>query len=120
MLSVGANPNIGDDFVNINATAKRLRLNPLQVLYEREDRFSDKLNSRATFKGFTALHYAVLADDLNMIKLLLENGADPLIENDLGHRPIEYCNNTADDETKKLLQTYESKVKKSQLKTILN
>jgi ATP-dependent Clp protease ATP-binding subunit ClpB len=81
-----------------------LSLNPLQVLYEREDDFSDRLNSRATFKGFTALHYAVLTDDLAILKMLLEHGADPLIENELGHRAYEYC---ATDEAKKLLESYE-------------
>jgi ATP-dependent Clp protease ATP-binding subunit ClpB len=73
-------------------------------LYEREDDFSDRLNSRATFKGFTALHYAVLTDDLAILKMLLEHGADPLIENELGHRAYEYC---ATDEAKKLLESYE-------------
>jgi ATP-dependent Clp protease ATP-binding subunit ClpB len=76
----------------------------LQVLYEREDEFSDKLNSRATFKGFTALHYAVLTDNLELIKLLLDHGADPLVENELGHRAHEYC---ATEEAKKLLDSYE-------------
>ena len=60
LLEKGADPNIGDEFVNINTTSRKLSMNPLQVLYEREDEFSDKLNSRATFRGFTSLHYAVL------------------------------------------------------------
>ena len=104
LLEAGADPNIGDEFVNINATSRKLALNPLQVLYEREDEFSDKLNSRATFKGFTSLHYAVLTDNLELIKLLLDHGADPLIENELGHRAYEYC---ATEEAKKLLDSYE-------------
>lgn len=79
-------------------------MNPLQILYEREDEFSDRLNSRATFKGFTALHYAVLADNAQAIKMLLDAGADPLIENELGHRPFEYC---ASESIKKLLDEYE-------------
>lgn len=104
LLECGADPNIGDDFINVNATSKKLSLNPLQVLYEREDEFSDRLNSRATFKGFTALHYAVLADNTELIKTLLDAGADPLVENELGHRPFEYC---ASEEIKKLLEGYE-------------
>ena len=55
------------------------------VLYQREDEFSDQLNNRATFKGFTPLHYAILTDDFNLIKCLLDAGADPLIENELGY-----------------------------------
>lgn len=104
MLENGADPNISDNFVNINVTARKLSLNPLQVLYEREEEFSDRLNSRATFKGFTPLHYAVLTDSIELIKILLEAGADPLIENDLGHRAYEYC---ATDEAKKLLESSE-------------
>ena len=77
-------------------------------MYQREDEFCDKLNSRATFNGFTALHYAALTDDLNILKALLDSGSDPLIENDLGHRAIEYC---ANDEAKKLIASYESSVR---------
>ncbi len=109
LLENGADPNIGDDFVNVHTMAKKLSLNSLQVLYDREEEFSDKLNSRATFKGFTALHYAALTDDIELIKLLLENGADPLLENDLGHRAYEYCDK---DETKSLLETYEKEALK--------
>ena len=104
LLDAGADVNIGDDFVNINITSRNLSLNPIQVLYEREDEFSDRLNNRATFKSFTPLHYAVLTDNLELITLLLNYGADPLIENELGHRPYEYC---ATEEAKKLLDSYE-------------
>lgn len=34
----------------------------------------------------------------------MNNGADPLLENDLGHRAFEYC---ATEEAKELLETYE-------------
>ena len=92
----------------MHTTAKKLRLNSLQVLYDREEEFSDKLNSRATFKGFTALHYAVLTESVEVIKLLLDAGADPLVENDLGHRAFEYCDS---NDTKSLLEGYEKKAR---------
>ena len=98
--------NIADEFININATARKLSMNPLQVLFDREEEFSDRLNSRATFYGFTALHYAVLGDKIELIRTLLESGADPLIENDLGHRAYEYCSS---DEVKGLIESYEKK-----------
>ena len=34
--------------------------------------------------GLTALHYAVRRGDLEIVELLLEHGAEPLIKNDLG------------------------------------
>lgn len=40
----------------------------------REDDFNNRLNIRANFKGCTALHYAVLADDYLTVKLLLDGG----------------------------------------------
>ena len=62
------------------------------------------MNNRATFKGFTALHYGVLTDDFELVKLLLDHGADPLLENDLGHRAYEYCEH---NEMKRLLDSFE-------------
>lgn len=44
------------------------------VLVTREDDFNNRLNVRANFKGCTALHYAVLADDYLTVKLLLDAG----------------------------------------------
>ena len=38
------------------------------VLVTREDDFNNRLNHRASFKGCTALHYAVLADDYSIVK----------------------------------------------------
>lgn len=107
LLEQGADPNARDEFISVNATARKLSLNPLQVLKVRETEFSDRLNSRSTFKGFTPLHYAVLTDNRELIRLVLDSGADPLAENDLGHRAQEYCGN---DEVRQLLVEYENKV----------
>lgn len=73
----------------------------ITVLEKREEEFSDRLNSRANFQGFTALHYAVLADSIACVKALLDAGADPTLENDLGHRPIDYAR---EGEIKELLK----------------
>ena len=50
------------------------RFSAFLVLVTREDEFSDRLNSRANFKGCTSLHYAVLADDNEIVRLLLNHG----------------------------------------------
>ena len=44
LLKQGADPNARDEFINVNATARKLSLNPLQVLKVRETEFSDRLN----------------------------------------------------------------------------
>lgn len=73
----------------------------------RDEDFSNRLNNSATFLGFTALHYAVLVDDLEVVKVLLENGANPCTENDAGHRAELYAN---DEDIKNLLQEHVKKV----------
>ena len=42
-----------------------------------------------------------------MVRYLLDHGADPTIENNRGFCPAKYC---TDEETRKLLQEYSSKV----------
>ena len=39
--------------------------------------------------GTTALGYAVMRGDVEILKILLENGADPYAENDLGMNAFE-------------------------------
>nr|CAD7592204.1 unnamed protein product [Timema genevievae] len=100
LIEAGANVDLGDDFINVYRTSIEKGLHSIDVLVKREDEFSDRLNNRATFQGFTALHYAVLADHIEVVKVLLEKGADPSLENEAGHRPIEYARS---EEMKQLL-----------------
>ncbi|XP_067143070.1 mitochondrial disaggregase-like, partial [Centruroides vittatus] len=103
LLKAGADPNLGDEFTNVYQVAKEKNLHSLEVLVTREDEFSDRLNNRATFRNCTALHYAVLADDIRTVHYLLEHGADPTIRNDSNHEPEQYSRNS---EMKKLLEKY--------------
>ena len=41
--------------------------------------------------GTSALNLAVARGDVEIVKILLENGADPYIENDLGMNAFEIC-----------------------------
>ena len=59
-------------------TAWLYTLRIISVLITREDEFSDRLNTRASFKGCTSLHYAVLVDDLEMVQLLIDSGKSAL------------------------------------------
>ncbi|VCW96609.1 unnamed protein product, partial [Gulo gulo] len=74
LLAAGADPNLGDDFSSVYKTAKEQGIHSLEVLVTREDDFNNRLNNRASFKGCTALHYAVLADDYRTVKELLDGG----------------------------------------------
>lgn len=91
LLHNGADINAGDNFVNVYRTAMEKGLHSLDVLMKREEEFSDRLNNRATFQGFTALHYAVLADSKICVKALLDGGANPTVENEAGHRAVDYA-----------------------------
>ncbi|XP_011641016.1 caseinolytic peptidase B protein homolog [Pogonomyrmex barbatus] len=103
LLDNGADVNAGDNFVNVYRTAMEKGLHSLDVLTKREEEFSDQLNNRATFQGFTALHYAVLANSKTCIKLLLDKGANPTIENEAGYRAVEYAK---EGEIKEMLIKY--------------
>jgi len=45
----------------------------------------------ATKAGTTALKLAVVRGDVEIVKILLEHGADPYVENDLGMNAFEIC-----------------------------
>ncbi|KAM5248108.1 mitochondrial disaggregase isoform 2-T2 [Ctenodactylus gundi] len=113
LLAAGADPNLGDDFSSVYKTAKEQEMHSLEVLVTREDDFNNRLNNRANFKGCTALHYAVLADDYRTVKELLDGGANPLQRNEIGHTPLDYAR---EGEVMKLLRTSEAKYQEKQRK----
>lgn len=113
LLEMGADPNMGDDFSNVYETAREKSVHSLEVLVSREDEFSSRLSSRASFRGCTALHYAVLADDLRTVRMLLDAGANPIQQNTLGHTPLAYAK---DGEMQTLLKEWETKYVESQQK----
>jgi hypothetical protein len=53
---------------------------------------SNLMSRLAHGTGMTALHYAARRGDVEIVKLLLEAGADPCVENDLGVNAFEICN----------------------------
>ncbi|XP_018579297.1 caseinolytic peptidase B protein homolog [Anoplophora glabripennis] len=111
LLKAGADPNIADNFINANRTANKVGLHPIEVLMMRDEEFSSGLNNKATFLGFTALHYAALTNNLGIIKLLIKYGANPNLENEMGHKPVMYSNS---DEIKKYLTTQMQKFEELQ------
>ncbi|XP_055341567.1 caseinolytic peptidase B protein homolog [Paramacrobiotus metropolitanus] len=91
LLEAGADPNAQDEFNNVYAVSEARKSQPMEILLIREEDFSGGLNTRASFKGCTALHYAALADDLETVQLLLQAGGNPLIINEKGHTCLEYA-----------------------------
>ncbi|KAJ8280414.1 hypothetical protein GJAV_G00054280 [Gymnothorax javanicus] len=111
LLGAGADPNLGDNFASVYETSREKGIHSLEVLVMREDEFNNRLSSRASFRGCTALHYAVLADDLHCVRMLLEAGANPLQKNDMGHKPVAYAK---EGEMCTLLKDWEGKFQEEQ------
>ncbi len=91
LLAAGADPNLAEEYTNIYHTAREKGMHSLDVMVAREEEFSDRLNLRANFRGCTPLHYAVLAEDYEVVLMLLEAGADPVRSNDYGRTPLDYA-----------------------------
>lgn len=88
----------------------------ISVLMLRDEEFCNSLNNKATFLGFTALHYAVLIDNLDLTKLLIKYGANPMLENDVGHKPIAYAK---EGEIKTYLETEMTEVSNENLLLVI-
>jgi ankyrin repeat protein len=77
------------------------------VLWVREAMFSSRLRSSVSFRGSTALHYAMLGENGAIAELLLARGANPMLRNDANHVPSDYCN---DEQMLARLAQYSEKV----------
>lgn len=134
LLESGADLNAGDDYVNVYRTASEKGLHTLDgelisydrktaigfswkkyipaisqffpVMLHRESEFSESLRAQENYLGFTALHYAVLVECTDCVKLLLAKGANPNIEAS-GHTPVALAK---DAEMKTLLESEVEKV----------
>ncbi len=60
-------------------------------------------SSYSNFEGSTALHYAVLGDQKEMVEVLMEAGADPNVKNKMGHLPRDYARG---EELRTILDAY--------------
>lgn len=65
----------------------------LAVALIRDREFCSLINHHVSCSGFTALHYAIVIDNREVVECLLESGADPTIENHRGLAPSDYCTN---------------------------
>ncbi|XP_065885497.1 mitochondrial disaggregase-like [Dysidea avara] len=106
LLEHGADVNLQDEFSSVYRVARQKRYDSYAVARVRNHEFTNRFQEDVNFSGFTALHYAVVLNDHNIIKILLENGADPSIRNHKGLKPSAYCTTTY---VLKMLNTQEAK-----------
>ena len=52
---------------------------------------SGLMHTMSLWSGTTALNDAAMRGDVEIVKILLENGADPYVENDLGMNAFDIC-----------------------------
>ncbi|KAM7443876.1 hypothetical protein ABFA07_007448 [Porites harrisoni] len=91
LIEAGADVNAREEFSTAFKTAQKKHMRSFDVIFIRDDDFSERLHRSANFSGFTPLHYAALADSLECVHLLVDAGADPTLKDDLGHTAMEYA-----------------------------
>ncbi|XP_035431184.1 caseinolytic peptidase B protein homolog isoform X3 [Spodoptera frugiperda] len=91
LLKMGARPDLQERYSGAAMAAAAAGMHPLEVLQRREDEFCSTMNARASFLGWTALHYAALADSSAAARELLEAGADPTARDHAGRRALHYA-----------------------------
>ncbi|CAL8076884.1 unnamed protein product [Calicophoron daubneyi] len=104
LLELGANPNEIDQYSGSLDMSRKMNTYHGQIEWRRLTEFSDFLNPSADFRGCTALHYAVLINDVELVNLLIQKGADVSIVNERGHRAIMYAK---DDQVRTILEKAE-------------
>jgi ATP-dependent Clp protease ATP-binding subunit ClpB len=63
----------------------------------RKDLFPENFRIETDMRGATALFFAVLNDNFEAVKVLLDHGADPLIKTRSGYHPLEAVDETTDE-----------------------
>ncbi|CAI8040388.1 Caseinolytic peptidase B protein homolog [Geodia barretti] len=116
LLRKGADVNAEDEFSSARRMASRLRISPARVAAVRDHEFSSYINHFVSYSGFTPLHYAVISDDIAIIRLLLSHGADPTVEDRRGLTPVDYCTN---EDVRILLKDHAAQVESRRLEAQL-
>ncbi|KAI8369415.1 P-loop containing nucleoside triphosphate hydrolase protein [Radiomyces spectabilis] len=80
LLEKGADPNLEDHYYPRSHQAANMR----------QTDFSEDLLPYRDYREYTALHYAMIICNPNIVKLLLDHMADPLTRNSHGLTPREY------------------------------
>jgi len=103
LLENGADPDCQERYLKPSPTQLSHKIGDAifseadeRKIKEREKYFPH-LAQNADWRGATALFYAVLNNDVNGVKTLLDHGADPLIKTRGGHHPLEMVKEYSDD-----------------------
>ncbi|XP_067943504.1 mitochondrial disaggregase-like isoform X1 [Watersipora subatra] len=107
LLEAKANPNLADSYSHAARVSMESGLARNQVQKARDDEFSPLL-SGSDFRGSTALHYAALVDNLDIMTALIQAGADPFIVNAQGFKPSQFAATTRLPMFKKWEEEFES------------
>lgn len=90
LLRLGASPDLQERYAGAAAAAAAAGLHPLDAMQRREEDFCASMNARASFLGWTPLHYAALADSPAVAGALLDAGANPTQRDHAGRRALHY------------------------------
>ena len=112
LLDSGADPDGQEKFTK--PTPTQIGRGIAHAMYSEEDDrkmklrqtlFPNHFDIRSDWRGATALLYATLNRNVEMVKLLLDHGADPLIKTRSGYHPLEVLdeNDPYDNAIKQLL-----------------
>ena len=80
------------------------------VALERRAEFSPSLSHRDSWRGSTALHYAAIVGDFEIVSALLRAGASVTSRNEAGLRPGDYVPKQS-KQLNELLDSYAAKVR---------
>lgn len=94
LVENGADINAKDEFSTAVRVAHYYGVEDSRIASVRDQHFCSFINHYMSYSGFTPLHYAILADDMSLVRFLLDNGADPSIEDNKGCIPSDYCTNS--------------------------
>ncbi|KAJ3341162.1 hypothetical protein HDU93_005571 [Gonapodya sp. JEL0774] len=86
----GADPNALDSYSGPNASQHVGFEMLFELLRARQQEFTTYLDPRASVQGFTPLHYAAVNASPELVRILLENGADPSVKDSEGRAPRDY------------------------------
>ena len=96
---------------NMNIFMIAAYYNHCDYLKKFDNRLEEMINNKST-DGKTALIYAAMNDSVDSVKFLLSKNADPLLEEDAGHRALWYAHSNNNHDLVQILMAKEGRVGK--------